>query len=194
MIDKAKLIELQNWFELRSHRERIALLILGWACIYLFWYLLFSRPLQLEIKEIKDEIVSVKDQILSSQQAAKNILLDTSKKQTNMAIQIDNKPKPLGVAAVKYAVMQDSSELIQELLKKQTALQITNLKNLPVPIGTGKIAAGFEITFKSNYFATLAYLHSIEKLPWCLSWDSLEYKVTNYPDANVVITLHELNS
>jgi hypothetical protein len=49
---------------------------------------------------------------------------------------------------------------------------------------------GFQIVFESDFMNTIAYLNALEKLPWCLSWDSLEYTVKTYPIALVVVSLH----
>ena len=41
-----------------------------------------------------------------------------------------------------------------------------------------------------SYFALTAVLERLDALPWSLGWQSIDYKVTEYPDAE--LTLHLL--
>ena len=52
----------------------------------------------------------------------------------------------------------------------------------------------FVIELEGTYLATLRYLESIERLPWQLSWDRLEFRVIDHPRAHLSIELHTLSS
>jgi MSHA biogenesis protein MshJ len=51
----------------------------------------------------------------------------------------------------------------------------------------------FRIEFLSDYFSTLQYLKSIEQLPWPIYWDTMDYKVQEYPKADITIKFHVLS-
>jgi MSHA biogenesis protein MshJ len=46
------------------------------------------------------------------------------------------------------------------------------------------------VVLTGDYFALTAVLEKLDALPWSLGWQSLDYKVTDYPDAE--LTLHLL--
>lgn len=52
---------------------------------------------------------------------------------------------------------------------------------------------GFEIEFSGGYMATLHYLQALEGLPWRFFWDSVDYRVIDYPQSVVRLKLHTLS-
>jgi MSHA biogenesis protein MshJ len=49
------------------------------------------------------------------------------------------------------------------------------------------------ITLQGDYFSTLNYLKSLETLPWRIHWDSIAYRVTEYPLAETRIQVYTLS-
>ncbi len=52
---------------------------------------------------------------------------------------------------------------------------------------------GMQIRLKGDYLTTLDYLRRMEKLEWRFFWDSLEFQVGEYPDAESVLTIYTLS-
>lgn len=52
----------------------------------------------------------------------------------------------------------------------------------------------FEVELKGNYQSIYQYLQKIEQLDAVFFWDMLDYKVTNYPHAEIKIKVHTLSS
>lgn len=50
----------------------------------------------------------------------------------------------------------------------------------------------YKLSLKGDYFAILEFLEKIEKTHWQLYWDKMDYTVTKYPEANVVIEFYTL--
>ncbi len=50
------------------------------------------------------------------------------------------------------------------------------------------------IEFSGDYFETIRYLQYLDQLPWFLSFDSLQYKVDEYPNANVKVAITVLGA
>ncbi len=67
----------------------------------------------------------------------------------------------------------------------------TDLKKLP---GTGVYKHGVSIRVSGSYGQLLRLLREIESLPWRFYWESLDYRVTDYPDAQVDIRVFTLSS
>jgi len=52
----------------------------------------------------------------------------------------------------------------------------------------------FVIELRGEYFPALRYLKEIEALEWSLSWESLRYEVTSYPEAKITLKVGTLSS
>lgn len=50
-----------------------------------------------------------------------------------------------------------------------------------------------QLDIEADYFSTLQFVASLEKLPWPLSWQSLEYKVLQYPLAKSTLKISFLS-
>ncbi|MFV1982263.1 MAG: hypothetical protein ACC657_01890 [Thiohalomonadales bacterium] len=50
-----------------------------------------------------------------------------------------------------------------------------------------------KIVFTGSYLNALAYLETIEKMPWDLYWDAVELDVEKYPKAKIEITVFTLS-
>jgi MSHA biogenesis protein MshJ len=115
-----------------------------------------------------------------------------------------NKLKPLLVTKDQMAAIS------REILKlKSNAINLTGVDKLPAipwePINidqsdllnmaTGDVYVyAFNIQFESDYFNTLEFIKQVEKIPWPIYWDRLDYKVSEYPKANVILKIHLLST
>jgi MSHA biogenesis protein MshJ len=176
----------QRWLSMRSHRERICILIIGWFTIYFFWYHALQKPLKLQRQHIEQQVQALKAQIkifqMESDKVTKEAEVKVAKQQQSKQSQRASK--------IELATSSDSDEIIKEILSIQRNVQFVSLKSNAStdPVATNQTAAkALELIFNSNYFDTIAYLEQLEKIPWCLSWDSLSYKVTTYPMAAVTV-------
>jgi MSHA biogenesis protein MshJ len=129
--------------------------------------------------------------------------LALSKKQEG---QSTNLKTQIGGVTSKVIPEEKIPDVYKDILNAQEGVLLIALKKLPpeplVPAGFETIDLPSEfkniskytlqIEFQSNYFDTVEYFKRLEKLPWQLYWDNLEYKVTNYPRANVIVKLHFL--
>jgi MSHA biogenesis protein MshJ len=52
---------------------------------------------------------------------------------------------------------------------------------------------GLRIEFEGDYMSTLEYIRELENLEWGFFWESLEFKVNEYPDSTVAITVFTLS-
>jgi hypothetical protein len=179
----------KDWLKIRTHRERIVLLFVGWACIYLFWNWIWAKPLAIRQIQLTQEIQSLQTQITQLEQQEATILLAAKNPSKILTVHTKTtEQKPLN----NGSTIQAMHPLIKSILNQQANIKFLNLTIVPVVVAKDSAEAGknLQLGFNSDYFNTIIYLNQLEKLPWCLSWDSLEYKVINYPQAEVVVTLH----
>ncbi len=52
----------------------------------------------------------------------------------------------------------------------------------------------FEIEMKATYKATVNYLKRIDKLPWKVFWQDLDYEAAKYPNGNLKIKIYTLST
>lgn len=50
------------------------------------------------------------------------------------------------------------------------------------------------VSFEGDYFSVIRYLKSIEALEWKIYWNELEYKVTNFPRAQITLEVFTLST
>lgn len=61
-------------------------------------------------------------------------------------------------------------------------------------VADGVFKHSVAITVRGSYFQVLTYLQTLEALPWGFYWEWLEYRVTDYPQAEVVLRVYTLSA
>jgi hypothetical protein len=177
----------QRWLSMRSHRQRICILIIGWITIYFVWNNALQKPLKVQRQHIAQQVQTLKAQIKIFQIASDKVTREADARATK---QLQSKQAQV-TSKIELATASDSDEIIREILSTQHNIQLVSLRtNASTDPATANqtTAKALELIFNSNYLDTIIYLEQLEKIRWCLSWDSLGYKVTSYPMATV--TLH----
>lgn len=92
------------------------------------------------------------------------------------------------------------ASVLQDVLKSSNNVKMKSvIAKSPVPLtfseqGTDNKAVIYQhstvVVLTGNYFALAAVLERLDTLSWSLGWQSIDYKVTEYPDAE--LTLHLL--
>ena len=92
------------------------------------------------------------------------------------------------------------ASVLQDVLKSSNNVKMKSvIAKPPVPLtfseqGTDNKAVIYQhstvVVLTGNYFALAAVLERLDALSWSLGWQSIDYKVTEYPDAE--LTLHLL--
>jgi MSHA biogenesis protein MshJ len=122
--------------------------------------------------------------------------------------QLDEQLRQVGAALVRP---EDMNGLLERLLVRHAGLRLVSLKTLPPQsvlrekevAGTtdGKPVErafdlyrhGVEIRLEGSYGQLQAYLAQLEKLPQRLLWGQLNYRVIEYPRAEMTLTVYTLN-
>lgn len=52
---------------------------------------------------------------------------------------------------------------------------------------------GVRLTLQGSYFGVLDFMRKLEQLEWKFFWDSVEFRIVDYPDAVVEITLYTIS-
>jgi MSHA biogenesis protein MshJ len=199
---------LQEKFEALTKREKIIVVAGILIAIWVGWDNFFYQPLQKKQQALQQKLAGLKQQITERQLTA--IKLENS---SFVDPNLNNKLKLAQLKAehgrLQELMMQDKSlvppELmavaLSDILNQNTQLTLIKLDTLPVttllesaqPQLNPIYKHGLAITFSGNYLDTLNYLKALESLPWHFIWESIDYKVTQYPVAETTIRVYTLS-
>lgn len=98
--------------------------------------------------------------------------------------------------------------VLEDLLRGRSGLELVSMSNLRVesvlqPETDSEAAEnattsalfrhGLVVVLEGSYLDCLAYLDSVERLPWQLYWGSLELEAGKYPRSRITLELHTLS-
>ena len=155
--------------------------------IFVFWYYSFWQGVQTSISSFSGKISALEEEVSTLEKQ-----LDTI--ESNIELSTDELSPTSQLISAKQSI-----KMLHDLLTTSNNLVLLQLRDLPtkevaLPSSDIKIFEhGVEITFLGDYFSTLQYLQSIEKLKWKIFWDKLEYEVIAYPNARITLHLHTVN-
>lgn len=214
---KNSLKRLTSWVDTLALRERGLLLAALLGVMYSLWTNGLMDPLTAKQKELTAKLQEVQTQnaALAQQEqtmlAGRSIDPDAENKArlellTQQIVDLDARLKEVTLGLIEPTQMP---KVLQEVLTREPELTLVRIKNLgatplgpPPPEGAaepvqthagGAYRHGLVIEFEGSYLSTLRYLKALEGLSWQLFWDSVEFKVQEFPRARVTITVHTLS-
>jgi MSHA biogenesis protein MshJ len=198
----------QQRFARLSQREKLmvvgAVLLMVWAG----WDNLFYQGLRKDNLALQAEIASLRSQLLAHRQIAKQ-LEDINRNDPNannrqqlaqLQQSVNSLKQRLSLGEKKFVPSQLMASALRDMLKQHGNLKLVKLETLPVsPFGIGEQQPAWvyrhamSITLQGDYFSTLNYLKALENLPWRIHWDSIAYRVKDYPLAETRIQVYTLS-
>jgi len=207
--------KLIDWFNKRDTRERIFLILVLCGLTYIIWNLLINHALLQHQNTQKQEIDATTLEINSTHTQLKNALeivtnssyIQKLQQQKLLTAQSQNFEQHLENLIPTAIAPKDLPALTTAILKLN-GITLVELKELPsekwIPEGLNSLTLPtntksiykyqMAIEFYSDFFGTLDYLSRLEKLPWHIYWDSVEYTVIQYPKADVKIKIYVLTT
>lgn len=200
--------KLREQFRNLTSREKIILIATVIICLWGAWDTFFWSPLKQQQHLLQQELSSLDQQLSVQQQTA--IKLETgSSVDPNLAAK--NKLTELNaeLARLQNRMMDEGekfvpprlmAKVLNDLLNQNQQLTLLKLDTLPITTLSEEkdqffpvYKHGLALTFSGVYSDTLAYLKSLESLPWRINWDSIDYQVKNYPLAETTIRAYTLS-
>jgi hypothetical protein len=207
-ISKRHIELIKSWVSARTHRERVGILLLGWAAIYILWYLIIEKPLNQSRLATQHQTEAMRKQAAFFDNESNNVLNEAAKSAKDKQRSLEQQ-KQFESLNIQFASPLGNDTLLKAILTPFNKIKFISLTKTPenaAPTAQGVVTIAattakpatvnqddkgiYQLIFHSDYLDTLSYLEQLEKLPWCLSWDSLEYKTLEYPDAEVTVNLH----
>lgn len=187
--------EIVQKFSLLTRREQG--LVVATLCVVLVssWYEFFYDPLQTERATLQQQRTDIDTQLATQQQRAGQLQQspanpDTvAKKNQLLALknQYDVLQKQIHLLDKKFVPAALMAQVLSDLLKQNNQLTLIKLDTLPVKRQKLLYQHGLELRFAGSYLATLTYLKALEAMPWNFIWDSIDYEVKDYPNAEITL-------
>jgi len=177
------------------------------ALLWAGWDSFVHQPQMAQAKRLTQDIAQAQ-QLLASQQAASAELEKRSNQDPNQqnreklaALQtsINRLQQQLSAGEKRFVASQYMATALRDMLKQHGTLKLISLETLPAKTFGDDAAQHWvyrhtlSLTLQGDYFSILAYLKALESLPWRIHWDSIDYKVTNYPLAETQIQVYTLS-
>jgi MSHA biogenesis protein MshJ len=200
--------KIQEKFDSLTKREKIIVVSAMLAIFWSLWDSFFYQPASKKQLTLKQELISLNSEISTQRQTA-SLLQSAGNADPNKEIQ--NK---LAELKAQYTRLQEQvmfgnkrfvppermADALSDMLKQNHQLTLLKLESLPA---TTLLEAkeqyqpiykhGLVITFAGTYADTVRYLESLEALQWAIIWESLDYKVKEYPMAEITIRVVTLS-
>ncbi len=195
-------------FELLSIRERVMISVATAAVVGLLLYLplesqwLEREKLQQQVQSITAENKAMQQQIaLYQQKLAQNPDDELNARKANLTQQMATIDEQLAVQTVDMVPAKHMPAMLTELLGRVKGVKLVAFDTVaPAPLLTmseeddlNVYSHGMRLTLEGDYFSTLKFVQAVEEMPNKLYWKQLDYVVTQYPKANVVLELYSLS-
>ncbi|WP_076412171.1 MSHA biogenesis protein MshJ [Shewanella sp. UCD-KL12] len=205
---KQKWNELAARFDILSQRERVmvataAFVVIGMLCyLPLESLILEQQKLVKQNKALESENKISKQQIELYEQRLAQDPNDEYKNRLAVLQQQDaDLDNQLSFQMVDMVPANHMPALLSELLGKVTGVKLHEFSSIaPTPllaVGDEKkmnlYSHGIRLTLEGDYFSVLKFIEAVEGMPNKLYWKKIDYKVDEYPAANVVLELYTLS-
>ncbi|GAB0056774.1 hypothetical protein SIID45300_01086 [Candidatus Magnetaquicoccaceae bacterium FCR-1] len=191
-----------------SRRERIQLLALLLIALGALWSQVILDPFTRERANLEKQRSQVQKGIREMATLEQEVLARKDKHPDQLAREriarmkeeVESLDKQLGVGLGGMVSPADTLKLLQEMLAGKSGLKLISLEVQP-PVtlleGEGKARSIHQHTlkmrFSGQYFDLVRHLRDLERLPWKLFWDDVEFVVADYPTSYVSLRLHTLS-
>jgi MSHA biogenesis protein MshJ len=221
---KLQLEKLTSKIDMLSLRERAIIFAAAAFLLISLINAIFLDPLLAKQKKLSQQVVQQQEKIKEIQ-ANLTALVQAKNNDANSPLrerikllkqQINEGEVYLKSRRDKLVPPEKMGELLQQVLTKNTHLQLVALETLPAtPLiepsqakqdsGTVTITAksavlerqifkhGVKITVRGSYADLLQYLTALEKLPTQMFWGAAKMNVKRYPTAELTLTLYTLS-
>ena len=194
-------------FESLTSREKIMVAAAFAAILWGGLNKLIIQPNLIRQNQLTQELASLQSQLSSTQQAEDHLLNNSQvdpnqlnrENLNDFKIRFEQQLNKIKIGNKRFVSPQLMAKALRDVLLQNYQLKLVKLDTLPASPLTGTAQSyavyqhGLAITFSGRYFDTLEYLQSLEALPWRFYWDSIAYKVKEYPDAEITIKVYTLS-
>ncbi|UPW18007.1 hypothetical protein M0C34_17500 [Agarivorans sp. TSD2052] len=202
----------QARFAALSLRERILILCVGLVVVGFPAYYLWLEPALIKQVKAEKEFVQLSKALDDNQQLiafSKNKLREDPNTEINAELkhwqsqlsQIDSK---LELQQAGLIPVEQMAEVLEKLLQKNEGLSLVALDSIApqAVLSSSETSSdslnfyrhGIRLQLSGSYFPLVKYLEILEALPQRFLWQLIDYKVDQYPKADIIINIYTLST
>lgn len=203
----------------RTKQERALLLLAVIAVPVYAWWVVIFEPGQTDQVGIERRVAVVSSQIVQEKNRQEEIRASYSVDPNVFArTKLDGLRTANAEADTKLNELygqlispREMSLMLSRLLQSETKLDLISLQNKTSELlltsafasATDAVSAGSKIelykhgmqmTFEGDYMETIRFLRSLERLQNNFFWETLDYSVTEYPNARIILDIYTLST
>lgn len=200
--------QFQQRFERLSRREKLMVVGAAILTIWGLWDALYYQPLHKQSQRVDTEIGALQKQLQAQQQIAsrleeigrQDVNSDARQQLRQLQQSVNHLKQQLSAGDKQFVPASLMAAALRDMLKQHGNLKLLKLESQPAsgfgnseqePIWVYRHTLA--ITLQGDYFSTLKYLQALEALPWRIHWDSISYRVKEYPLAETRIQVYTLS-
>lgn len=217
---KEYLLKLQEKIDARVVRERAMIFLTALAVVFMLWNFVIQASFDKKTLDVRSQLDAIATQRTAMQTqiaaATQSLSIDPNKSKKEQIEQlqkdisdIDSKFQSVSQNLIKADQLPQA---LQEVLQKTQQLTLLEVKTLPAKelqlAGAGENQATpvtednkagvyqhvVELRVSGSFSQVLQLLIALEHLPWRFYWQSLDYSVEHYPNAEVTLRVYTLSS
>ncbi len=207
--------QLQEKIDARILRERVLIFLSASAVVFMLWDFIIQAPFDKQMQETQFQLAGLATQRTATEAqiaaATQALLNDPNRLKKAQVVQLQT-----DIAGVEAQLQNTSESLInaeqlpqvlQDVLQKTAQLTLLEVATLPIrelhlasvngtqeSSNVGVYEHVVELRAAGNYFQVLQFLTTLEALPWRFYWQRLDYQVTQYPHAEIILRVYTLSS
>jgi MSHA biogenesis protein MshJ len=207
-MEKIMIDKIQERIQSLTSREKIIVFATALVILWGVWDSLIYRTLAAKQKINDQQLINLESQVTQLKQNSLELEKTT---QTDPNVENQNKLNELKAqfsrfqeqimyGNKKFVPPEQMAKALGDMLNQNKHLELIKLETLPPDTllsSTGQhqpiYKHGLVITFSGTYADTANYLESLEALPWAIVWDELDYRVKNYPKAEITLRVLTLS-
>lgn len=196
-------IKIKKQINARTQRERVLLLVTGLTVIWVMMFNGFISSSSNVLSDSSEEKQNIEQEYKASAHELALVKAKLQKltddKPNAQVLQLQEILKTHNETLNHYRQKLIKPEVVPVLLDKLLSdfagLTLVDVQSLtPKELKSNTLYRhGIRLTFSGEYKDMLAYVKKVEALPYPLWWDDIEYKITQFPQATIVITLYTLS-
>ncbi|MHB0888434.1 hypothetical protein [Acidithiobacillus sp.] len=190
-------------FDSLSLRERLLVLAAALVVLLMGIYQIVLAPLQAGLHAKKEQWQTGQSKA-SALEAEIQALLASAPQQAQSRLNAERQivaelDQQLQAAGQRYPRQDELARWLRALLGERPGVRCTGFHTLPpqlvyppqgeknAPPGPRLYQSGVSLTLQGDFPSLLAYLQNVQQGPWRLQWGAWNYKVVNYPQAELQV-------
>jgi len=153
-----------------------------------------QRQLSVQLNAARNELAGIQQRLQSNPKAPLERQLEQQQERLErVSAQLDKE--------TRYISSAENRDLLRALLTTAAGVKVRSAQALPVEQiyrdpqdnNTGIYKHRLQLVVTGSYFEIHNYFETLESLPWAFYWQRMDYRVTNYPNAEVTVEIYTLS-